>query len=44
MRSKPLQQKVTEVSDRDLKGEVIAATTELLNQRYEGVSEDVKKS
>ncbi|MDF2647730.1 MAG: hypothetical protein K0Q73_3535, partial [Paenibacillus sp.] len=37
-----VQQKVTEVSEQDLKGEILTVTTELLNQRYEGVSEDVK--
>ncbi|MDQ0902900.1 hypothetical protein [Paenibacillus sp. V4I7] len=37
-----VQQKVTEASEQDLKGEILTATTELLNQRFEGVSEDVK--
>ena len=36
-----VQQKVTEASDRDLKGEILTATTDLLNQSYDTVSEEV---
>ncbi|MBP1963157.1 MerR family transcriptional regulator [Paenibacillus aceris] len=38
-----LAQKVTEVSEQDLKGEMLTTVTELLNQRYEGVSEHVNE-
>ncbi len=34
-----VQQKVTEASDQDLKGEILTAATELLNQRYKVVSD-----
>ncbi|OPH54507.1 hypothetical protein BC351_31490 [Paenibacillus ferrarius] len=37
-----VQQKVVEVSERDLRGEVLASTTELLNQRDESISLEIQ--
>ncbi|MEC0228584.1 coiled-coil domain-containing protein [Paenibacillus alba] len=37
-----VQRKVAEVSERDLRGEILASTTELLNQRYESISMEIR--
>ncbi|NQX70063.1 hypothetical protein HQN90_28405 [Paenibacillus alba] len=37
-----VQQKVVEVSERDLRGEILASTTELLNQRHESISMEIR--
>lgn len=38
-----VQQQIQETSEQDLKGEILRATTELLNQQYEGVTGDMKE-
>jgi uncharacterized protein YhaN len=38
-----VQQQIQETSEQDLKGELLRATTELLNQQYEGVTGDMKE-
>lgn len=38
-----VQQQVQEAAEQDVKGELLIATTELLNQQYEGVTGDMKE-
>lgn len=38
-----VQQQVQEAAERDVKGELLIATTEMLNQQYEGVTGDMKE-